>query len=92
MHFKLSKFNKFDYKKFYYRFRFGKLPYKDLFIHKNSFRLPFIFNKLVFYTHCGKRWFKIKVSFYNSGLSPFLFKWTKLVAIYKKKQYLKKKK
>lgn len=46
----------------------------------------------IIYSFGGKYWFKLKVTNWRLGTSVRLFKWSKQVAIFKKKQLLKKKK
>lgn len=88
----LSKYSKKEFKKIYYLQTFNQLSYKDVFFYKTSFKLIKFFLDTKIYIYTGNSWRKIIVRRWRLGFSVKNFIWTKKIAIYKKKQYLKKKK
>lgn len=85
--------NREDKKKITFFILFKYIPYLFIFNYKNNTKLFIQFNKINFtLIYNGKFWQKINFSKWKLGLNLFYFIWSKQVAIYKKKQYLKKKK
>jgi hypothetical protein len=81
-----------DFKRIFYLKYFKRLPYKDFFFYKTSFRFVYTFINYRFYIYTGYKWFKVIINSWRIGFSIKLFSWCKKIAIFKKKMYLKKKK
>lgn len=81
-----------DYKKEFFITKFNTIPYKDYFIQYSVFRFSKNFKNKLFYLYSGKLWFKVRSNSWRAGLTGKMFLWPSLIAIYKKKQVLKKKK
>lgn len=86
----MSKFTVLDYQKHYTYKKFSKLEYKDLFFFSPFQPVTSFFGRTVVYAYAGKFWFKITPGYFKHGFQLRSFLITKQVAIYKKKQYLKK--
>lgn len=89
---KVWKYNRDEYRRLFYLNRFGELPYKDYFFFRTKFHLVDLLIDQRIYAYAGRYWFKILVNKWKCGFSVRSFTWAKKVAIFKKKQTMKKKK
>lgn len=80
----------YDYQRYFTYFKFGRLNYKDLFIFNTNFILNSYFKNTSVYIYGGKFWFKIRLNSLRAGFRSASFILSKQIAIYKKKQHLKK--
>lgn len=89
----LKKIYRSDKKKLFYIKQFSNLMYLQRFFFNLHFiNFFFMLNLNHIFLYNGKKWIKLKLNQWKLGISLYQFCWFKKIAIYKKKQYLKKKK
>lgn len=88
----MKPYNNLDYQRYFTQYRFKRLNYKDLFVFNRASTIDTYFKGLAFYVYAGRFWFKVRARQLRLGFKFSSFIFPKQIAIYKKKQYLKKSK